>query len=113
LMSPPDNIKLSSEETKDGISFRWTPVIPRPKDPVTYRLKIWQLKEGQTAEQAMRDNQPETIDVNNETQTKTKWIGPCRFPYLCAWVWNVQALDVEGKTIGENQGTSESSTFTR
>ena len=47
--SPPQNITpgngkiFKPEELKGPVTFRWTPLVPRPRDPVTYRLKVWQL----------------------------------------------------------------------
>jgi len=96
------------------ISFRWTPVVPKPQEPVTYRLKVWQLMQGQNAVQAMKANQPIfEKDVVNITQTVVNNLitGPCTPPYLCDFVWNVQALNREGKAIGSNNGTSEPFTF--
>ncbi len=37
--------------------FKWTPVIPKPRDPATSRKRVWQLMEGQTGTQA-RANKP-------------------------------------------------------
>jgi hypothetical protein len=30
------------------VLFRWSSVIPNPGEPVTYRLKVWQVSQGQT-----------------------------------------------------------------
>ncbi|MEJ5995971.1 LamG domain-containing protein [Pedobacter sp. Du54] len=98
------------------ILFRWTPVIPRPQEPVTYKLRVWQLMQGQNGSQAMRVNPPlMTKDIENLTQTILSLadIGPCKLPYLCEFVWNVQALERDGKPIGGNNGTSELFSFKR
>lgn len=96
------------------ITFRWTPVAPRPTEPVTYRLRVWQLMQGQTGPQAIKVNQPIiTKDVDNLTQAVITNIitGPCKPPYMCDFVWSVQALNREGKPIGGNNGTSETFSF--
>lgn len=70
--------------------------------------------QGQNGTQAMRTNQPiVTKDVDNITQAVVNGIytGPCRPPYLCDYIWNVQALNREGKPVGSNNGESEPSTF--
>ncbi len=114
-ISPANGTVLSEIDIKKPLAFRWTPVIPRPQEPVTYQVKVWQLMEGQNGAQAMATNQPIiTKDVDNLTQTMiTNLItGPCLAPYLCNFIWNVQALNREGKPIGGNNGTSESLQFT-
>lgn len=116
LLMPADGkeVTFTSDNWNAPQTFRWTPVIPKPQEPVTYRLKVWQLMQKQTGTQAMRTNQPIiTKDVDNITQAIITNIitGPCKPPYLCDFIWNVQALDREGKPIGENNGTSAASTF--
>lgn len=98
---------IQEEGLMKPVTFRWTPVVPRPRDPVTYRVRVWQLMQGQSGPQAMQANQPiVTKDVDNLQQlTVEKLItGPCKPPYLCEFVWNVQALNREGKPVGENNG---------
>jgi len=111
----PDNGKTYTEaELSRPITFRWTPLVPKPKENVTYRLRVWQLMQGQNALQAMRSNQPiATKDVETITQAVINGIytGPCKPPYLCDFVWQVQALNKEGKPMGRNQGNSEPYTF--
>lgn len=110
--SPPQNIspanekRFKPEEVKGALTFRWTPVVPKPKEQVTYRLKVWQLMQGQSSTQAMRTNQPiVTKDVDNITQAIVTniYTGPCRPPYLCDFVWSVEAVAREAA-----QGTPKS-----
>ncbi len=113
-ISPVNQKKFSETDAKAPITFRWVPVTPIPKQAVTYRLKVWQLMQGQNGSQAMRSNLPIVEkDVNNITQTVVAniYTGPCKPPYLCDYVWNVQALDKEGKPLGSNNCTSEISSF--
>jgi len=111
----PENGKVFTEaELSRPVTFRWTPLVPKPRDPVTYRLKVWQLMQGQNSTEAMRSNQPiVTKDVDNITQAVVNGIytGPCRPPYLCDYVWQVQALNREGKPMGKNEGKSDAYTF--
>ncbi len=68
-ISPVDGSIISESDIKKPITFRWTPVIPKPQEPVTYRLRVWQLMQGQTLTQAIKVNQPIiTKDVDNITQ---------------------------------------------
>ena len=113
-IAPANGTVLSEIDIKKPITFRWTPVIPRPQEPITYRLKVWQLMQGQNGAQAMATNQPIiTKDVDNLTQTMISNLisGPCLAPYLCDYIWNVQALNREGKPVGGNNGMSEALNF--
>ena len=109
-LSPANGTAISEKDAKMPITFRWTPVVPRPKDPVTYKLSVWQLLQGQNGTQAQKANQPilskDFVNLN-QTAINNLIIGPCKPPYLCDFVWNVQALNREGKLIGGNNGTSE------
>jgi hypothetical protein len=97
--APADKAELTPAEAKGAITFRWTALTPKPAEPVTYRLKVWQLMQGQSGSQAMRSNRPiVTKDVDNVTQAMVSGIytGPCRPPYLCDFVWSVEALSGTG-----------------
>lgn len=79
----------------EPVTFRWTPLVPKPQEPVTYRLKVWQLMQGQSGAQAMKTNKPiVTKDVADITEATVSGIytGPCKPPYLCDYVWSVEAL---------------------
>jgi hypothetical protein len=114
LVAPADKKSFSPAEAGNPIAFRWTPLVPKPQEPVTYRLRVWQLMQGQNSTQAMRTNKPiVTKDVADITEATVSGIytGPCKPPYLCDYVWNVQALDRQGKPIGSNEGTSQTWAF--
>lgn len=111
LISPENDKKFSETQLQGAVTFRWTPVVPKPREAIIYRLKIWQLMQGQNANAAIRSNPP---IINKEieggqTQTTVSAImaGPCKPPYLCDFVWNVQALTKDGKPFGTNNGLSE------
>ena len=114
-IAPANGTIFSEADTKKPITFRWTPLVPRPQEPVTYRVRVWQLMQGQTGTQAMNTNQPiVTRDVDNITQTTIANVisGPCTPPYLCDFIWTVQALNRDGQTIGGNKGNSNANSFT-
>ncbi|MEO6539830.1 MAG: hypothetical protein ABIN74_02520, partial [Ferruginibacter sp.] len=90
-------------EGSKPVLFRWTPIVPKPKEPVTYRLKVWQLMQGQNGTEAMRNNQVLiTKDLVNITQTAISnlYTGPCKPPYLCDFIWAVEVLNNDGKPSG-------------
>ena len=43
LITPETGKTISKKDILKPIMFRWTPLVPKPKEPVTYRLKVWQL----------------------------------------------------------------------
>lgn len=98
LLSPADGKLFSASEGSKPVLFHWTPIVPKPKEPITYRLKVWQLMQGQNSTEAMRSNQPVvTREVVNITQAAISnlYTGPCRPPYLCDFVWAVEALNID------------------
>jgi hypothetical protein len=119
-VSPPQNIYPNNEkvfketEAKAPLIFRWTPVLPRPKEPVTYRLRVWQLKQGQSSAQAIKTNSPV---VDREIKNQTQFVKPNLMGDLEKLegnqnlVWNVEA-SIQNQ-MGEVQvvGTSESTAF--
>lgn len=114
--TPISNQKFTLEDIKKPTIFRWVGVMPKPKEDVTYRLRVWQLMEGQTATQAMKANAPLLEkEVVNATQAVAANLltGPCRPPYLCDFIWSVQAVGRENAagTQPVNYGNSEPTTF--
>lgn len=112
LISPANGKLFNNSEGSKPVLFRWSAIMPKPKEPVTYRLRVWQLMQGQNATEAMRSNQPVVSkDVANITQAAISnlYTGPCKPPYLCDYIWNVQVKNREG--VGENNVTSEPSSF--
>lgn len=110
LLTPANNSSIKVSNINPPLTFRWTPLIPRPQEPTTYNLKVWQLMEGQNSTQAINSNNP-IIDtkVENLTQTVVNRyeVAPCKNESCGNFVWNVQALNRDGKPIGGNNGTSE------
>jgi len=110
-ISPANSAILSEKDTKKPITFRWTPVVPRPQDAVTYHIAVWEILAGQNAMQATKSNQPIiTKDVNNITQTIINNLISGQ-PNTNDYAWTVQALNKDGKPFGENNGTSSPSVF--
>lgn len=113
-VEPANGKSFSADEVKQPITFRWTPIVPKPQEPITYRLKVWQLMQGQNSTDAMRTNQPiVTKDVDNITETAVQGIytGPCRPPYLCDFVWIVQVLNNTGTANSKDEIMSNPTVF--
>lgn len=95
-------------DTAQPVTFRWTPLVPKPQESVTYRLKVWQLMQGQNSTEAMRTNQPiVTKDVDNVTEATVNglYTGPCRPPYLCEFIWSVESQTKSDPTPSTGTGT--------
>jgi hypothetical protein len=66
---PASEMLLDLEKAQSTITFRWTPVTPRPSEIITYRVTVFEILENQTAMQAFRSNQPVLAkDVVGTTQ---------------------------------------------
>jgi hypothetical protein len=114
LLSPAEGKSFDGSEGSKPVLFRWTAIVPKPKEAVTYRLKVWQLMQGQSSTEAMRSNQPiVTKDVANITQAAISnlYTGPCKPPYLCEFVWAVEVLNREGISIGNSSAVNSSFKF--
>lgn len=114
LLSPADGKLFNSSDGSKPVLFRWTALVPKPKEPVIYRLKVWQLMQGQNAVEAMRSNQPiVTKDVVNITQAAISnlYTGPCKPPYLCDFVWAVEVFNSDEVATGKMYAASEHYSF--
>lgn len=110
---PVNGKSFPADEAAQPITFRWTPLVPKPQQ-LSYRLKVWQLMQGQNGTQAMRSNPPiVTKDVGNVTEISVSGIytGPCRPPYLCDFIWTVEAITPNGTATGEVIATSNPTVF--
>ncbi|MGB0167517.1 MAG: hypothetical protein ACPF8V_11750, partial [Luteibaculum sp.] len=92
-------------------TFNWTPLTPSPQGfRVDYRLRVYEVLQGQNAIQAVRGNRP-IIDelTNGVTQFwPVEWELPEQGGF---YVWQVQSLDEDGNGFGENNGFSEPQKF--
>jgi hypothetical protein len=114
--SPPQNVIpaegkiFTKEEASQPVIFRWTPVLPRPKEDIIYKVRVVEISKGQTKAQALKENSPiEIKEVKNQTQTTFKLAK--RYNGL---VWDVEAVSAERVQGGGNPksyGTSEATAF--
>lgn len=114
LLSPADGKSIAASYASKPVLFRWTAVSPKPKEAVTYRLKVWQLMQGQNGTEAMRTNQPiMTKDVVDIAQAAISnlYTGPCKPPYLCDFIWSVEVFNSDGIFIGNSHTVSNSYSF--
>lgn len=104
LISPRNGIELKPAHPL----FSWTGAFPVPVgERVRYKIKIVELFDAQTPEQAMRMNTPwyEGAVMNQTTLTYPGGARP--FDEQKKYIWQVQAVDQFDKPLGRNLGLSE------
>jgi SdrD B-like domain/Carboxypeptidase regulatory-like domain len=114
ILQSGDEVRVINEmDAEKAITLRWTPLVPKPAGPVTYRIRVWQLMQGQNGTQAMRSNKPiveKTVTNTTETSVQGILTGPCKPPYLCDFIWTAEAISSNGKLLNtatsNNQGWS-------
>ncbi len=113
-ISPTKDKILTEKEAKTPLTFRWTPLVPKPRDPVTYRLRVWQLMQGQNGMNAMKANKPV---VEKEVKNITQFVKPNLMGDIemlgskeAKLVWNVEAIS-ETQAGEKSLGNSEPTVF--
>jgi hypothetical protein len=88
--------------------FTWTKPAPLPADErIFYKIKIVEVYEGQTKEEAMRSN---PVWYKEDRVSRTSFTYPLRARALDPdkeYAWQVQAVYEDGLPLGRNQGMSE------
>jgi len=110
LINPINNQEIDEIGVK-GIVFRWTPIIPKPSDLVTYRLQVWEVLEGQTPMIALRTNQP-IVEKDCKDILQTQWPIENALPEASKkYVWTITPLDKESRKLVDGNGFSEPFSF--
>jgi hypothetical protein len=116
LLTPDDKTWLDANIAQTVITFRWSSIVPQPKEPVIYRLQVFEVKDGQKPMQAFRSNQPvlET-EVRNTSQYFWRPQLSLKDSAGHVFIWTVQTLDSKGyplpATDDNNLGRSEPRIF--
>jgi hypothetical protein len=58
LMKPYNEEVLDEKIANQVLTFRWTPIVPKPSALIRYRLLVFEVLENQNPVQAMRSNAP-------------------------------------------------------
>jgi hypothetical protein len=126
-MMPANEQELDVNVARTAITFRWTPLVPKPQGASYYRLQVFEVIENQTPMQALRGNQPLLDEVIIE-RTQFIWQPQLAMqskplePYDSSvipkpkrFIWSIQTLDAKGDpvTVDANyEGRSEPMQFT-
>ncbi len=114
LMKPYNEQVLDAKAAQTAITFRWTAIVPRLTDPVTYRLQVFEVLENQTPLQALRSNQP-LLDKEVKGTTQYIWRPQLSFfatdsnavKKLPGFIWTIQSLDPLGNPVTQTDGNGE------
>jgi hypothetical protein len=106
-----------------AIIFRWTPLVPRPQTPVTYRIQVFEVQPGQAPMQAFRSNLPL---LDKPVTATTQYIWQPQISMEAAdtalnngkgkkFIWTIQTLDAAGQPVSDGNingdGRSEPQVF--
>lgn len=108
-MTPVDGKIFTNEEANLPIILRWTPVLPKPKADVLYKVKIYEVPKGSSKAQAVSSGSPaEALEIKNQTQAPLRLAKRC---HDCFYAWNVEASKRSQLGDIEMLGTSEATAF--
>jgi hypothetical protein len=127
LMKPYNEEILDGKIAQTAITFRWSPVIPRLTEPITYRLQVFEVLPFQTPMQALRSNQPL---LDREIRSATQFIWQPQLSSINAqnyavrdslskdemkekrsgktvFIWTIQSLNTRGLPVTQSDGNGE------
>ena len=116
LIMPIHGDLLPAAMAQTAITFRWSALVPRPTEPVHYRVQVFEVLASQTPMQALRSNQP-LLDQEVVGTTQYIWRPQLSFvrDSINKFVWTIQSFDNKNAIItGEvpnGEGRSEPKTF--
>ena len=116
LLSPNDKAWLDANIAQSVITFRWSSLVPMSKEPVIYRLQVFEVLDNQQPMQALRSNQP-ILETEVRGTTQYFWRPQLSFKDTDGhvFIWTVQTLDAKGTPVSSidenNQGRSEPRVF--
>jgi hypothetical protein len=116
LLAPNDKTWLDANIAQSVITFRWSSLVPMSKEPVFYRLQVFEVLDGQQPMQALRSNQP-ILETEVRGTTQYFWRPQLSFKDNSGhvFIWTVQTLDAKGTPVSSvdenNQGRSEPHVF--
>ena len=122
LMQPFHEAELNSTQAQTAIIFRWSPLAPAAKEPVQYRIMVFEVLQNQSPVQALRSNQPLLDEIAMAGITQYIWKPQLDFSFLQnpadtiqqqkkTFIWTVQTLDRNGIVLQENSNEGRSEPF--
>lgn len=100
---PADGKVFTAIEAKQPLTFRWTPIVPRPQSDVIYKLRVFEVRKGQSASEAMKTG---NSLVEKEVVNQTQWVAGSISSLVIAsdskYGWYVEATDKQGNNLGHS-----------
>ncbi|MDZ4758203.1 MAG: hypothetical protein SGJ10_08700 [Bacteroidota bacterium] len=107
ILQTPGNTETISDKNINNIIFRWTPVIPSPREIVTYRLKVFEVMDGQDYITAIRSNQA-IIEKDYKGVYQTQWPNDYPLPEVGKkYAWTVTPMDGEDRQLVDGYGFAQ------
>jgi hypothetical protein len=106
---PYDGSTIDANTAQTAITFRWTPLVPRPSTPVTYRVQAFEVLPAQTPMQAFRSNPP-LLDREVRATTQYIWQPQISMDDTDSlankgmgkkFIWTIQTLDATGLPVSD------------
>jgi hypothetical protein len=106
---PYDGSTIDGNTAQTAITFRWTPLVPRPATPASYRVQVFEVLPAQTPMQAFRSNPPL---LDKEVRATTQYIWQPQISMDAAdsavnstkgkpFIWTIQTLDAAGLPVSD------------
>jgi len=95
-MMPPNEEVIEATKAQTAITFRWTPVTPRPAEQLKYIVTIFEVLDRQTPMQALRSNQPLVI---KEIIATTQFIWQPQLSFIKTKIWTNDSLTAEKNKV--------------
>ena len=137
LMKPYNQEELDYDIAKTTIIFRWTPIVPKPKALVTYKIMVFEVLQNQNPVKAVRSNfpiltqevrgvtqyiwQPRGVvdlsdnNANDSAMQQRKGLDGTVKGGSKKYVWIIQSFDNLGQPLGDGNinadGVSEPTVF--
>jgi len=103
-ISPADGAVLSGLDAKKPISFRWTPIIPKPKEAVVYTVEVIEVPKGASAGSGQFTVLYKSAAITNQTQLIVPGSIANNWPIAAgsSYAWYVLATNKDGKNYGKS-----------
>ncbi|HEV7781112.1 MAG TPA: hypothetical protein VGO58_07580 [Chitinophagaceae bacterium] len=84
-MMPANEDVMEAEKAQTAITFRWTPLAPKPAEQVKYIVTVFEVLDKQTPMQALRSNQPL---LTKEIIGTTQFIWQPQLSFIKTKIWD-------------------------
>lgn len=110
LLWPANNATMTENAARNTL-FKWTAMTPNPNEPISYRLKIFEVITGQADIQAVRNNLP-IVEKDLVNQTQSIWPPEFMPPENGKnYVWTVVPIDPIGRNYIDGDGFAQPFVF--